>query len=234
MPQSALAARLGRTVVIGATSGIGRALVLALRARGVETVATGRRRALLESLGGEWAELDATAENARAQLAALRPETLIFNAGFGERSAEPDWALTERTLALNVRAFERLAQWAAGPGACARFVAVASIAGLRGLEDTNGYAASKAYAINAMEGYRRRWRLGKQRCEPVLVLPGFVDTAMGQASRFWRCSPEVAACCILRGLERRRAVIYVTARWRWIACLMWLLPRPLFERIRLP
>ena len=222
-----------RVLVIGATSGIGRALTVALRARGYEAVGAGRRRELLETLGGETLPLDVTAPDALEKIAAVGADTVIFNAGFGARSADPDWAQTERALKLNVVAFERVAQWAAQAPGCKCFVAVASIAGLRGLENTNGYAASKAYMINAMEGWRRRWRLTGKGAEPVLVLPGFVDTALGQASTFWRSSPEAAACCILREMERRRAVIYVTARWRWIACLMWIIPRWLFERIRL-
>jgi short-subunit dehydrogenase len=99
------------------------------------------------------------------------------------------------------------------------------------LEHTNGYSASKAYMINALEGYRRAARHGGWTCRYVTLMPGFVDTAMGQASRFWRCSPEVAAKVILKGLRRQQAVIYVTPRWRWIALLLRILPRSLFERI---
>ena len=132
---------------------------------------------------------------------------------------------------LNVIAFERFAQWALT--ACRCFVATASIAGVRGLEDTNGYSASKAYMINAMEGYRRKARHGGFACRYVTLLPGFVDTAMGQASRFWRCSAETAANVIVRGLQRGGEVLYVTPRWRWIALLMRCLPRGIFERIPL-
>ena len=111
--------------------------------------------------------------------------------------------------------------------------ATASVAGLRGLEGTNGYSASKAYMINAMEGYRRAARHGGFPCRYVTLLPGFVDTAMGQASAFWRCSTREAAFCILKVLERGRCVAYVTPRWRWIGVLMRLMPRALFERIPL-
>ena len=205
-----------RILVIGATSGIGRALVEAARARGYEAVAAGRRTALLKEIGGETLELDATA---------------LFNAGFGQRSETPDWALTEQTLRLNVLAFERVAQWALTH--CETFAATASVAGLRGLERTNGYSASKAYMINAMEGYRRLARHGGFPCRYVTLLPGFVDTEMGRASNFWKCSTSEAAFCILKALERGWSVAYVTPRWRWIGVLMRLMPRALFERIPL-
>lgn len=220
-----------RVAVLGATSGIGRALVVRLREEGYEVVAVGRRRALLETLGGETLTLDVTAPEAVAQVAALGVDTVIYNAGFGERTALPDASRTARALEVNVIAFERFAQWALT--ACRCFVATASIAGVRGLEDTNGYSASKAYMINAMEGYRRKARHGGFACRYVTLLPGFVDTAMGQASRFWRCSAETAANVIVRGLQRGGEVLYVTPRWRWIALLMRCLPRGIFERIPL-
>lgn len=220
-----------KALVIGATSGIGRALTEALRGRGIRTVAAGRRRELLESLGGETLVLDATAPDLEARLESVGADAVFYNAGFGERSAMPDPVLTERAIAVNVLGFERAARWALTHARL--FVATASIAGLRGLEDTNGYSASKAYMINAMEGYRRKARHGGFPCRYVTVLPGFVDTAMGQASAFWRCSPKTAAFGILKIVESGRAVGYVTSRWCLIAWLLRIMPRALFERIPL-
>lgn len=220
-----------RIVVLGATSGIGRALVVALRSRGFDVVAAGRRQALLDEVGGETLALDVTAADAVERVAALGADTVIFNAGYGERSKMPDAARTDQALAVNVLAFERFARWALT--GCSCFVGTASIAGLRGLENTNGYSASKAYMINALEGYRRKARHGGFKCRYVTLMPGFVDTAMGQASRFWRCSPEEAAQVIIKGLLAKRSVIYVTARWRWVALLMRWLPRGIFEWIPL-
>lgn len=219
-----------RVLVLGATSGIGRALVELLRERGYEAIAAGRRVEALAEIGGEGIQLDVTAPDALERIASVGADTVIYNAGFGERTQEPDWERTEQALRVNVVAFERVAQWAVEHCGC--FVATASIAGVRGLENTNGYSASKAYMINAMEGYRRRERLRGGRCRVVTLMPGFVDTAMGQASSFWRCSTREAACCILEGLERGQRVIYVTPRWRWIAWLLRSLPGWLFERIR--
>lgn len=220
---------MNRILVLGATTGIGRALVLHLRACGYETIAAGRRQAHLDTLGGETLTLDVTAPDALQRISNLKIDTLIYNAGFGKRSEMPDAARTEQALQVNVLAFERFAQWALTH--CRYFVATASIAGIRGLENTNGYSASKAYMINAMEGYRRKARHGRHACHYITLMPGFVDTAMGQASTFWRCSPETAAKVIVRGLQAHRAVIYVTPRWRLIALLLRLLPRALFERI---
>lgn len=221
-----------RVLVIGATSGIGRALVEEGRARGYQMIAAGRRQDLLNEIGGETLCLDATAPDAIEKAATVHADTIIFNAGFGIHSRVLSWQFTETAIQLNVIAFEKFAQWAFKH--CETFVATASIAGLRGLENTNGYAPSKAYMINAMEGYRRKSRHENGSCRYVTLLPGFVDTEMGQASKFWRCSPKVAACAIIKGLERRRSVIYVTQRWSLIAYLLrHLMPSWLFERLPL-
>lgn len=221
-----------RILVLGATSGIGRALVEEGRKRGYEMIATGRRKSLLEEIGGEFLELDLTAPDAIQKIESLHADTVIFNAGFGIRSRVPSWDFTETAIRLNIIAFEKVAQWAYTH--CDMFVATASIAGIRGLENTNGYAPSKAYMMNAMEGYRRKSRHEKGRCRYVTLVPGFVDTAMGQASTFWRCSTKTAAFVIIKGLERRQSVIYVTRRWILIAFLLrHLMPRWLFERIKL-
>lgn len=223
---------LRKVLVIGATSGIGRALTEALRGRGVPTVAAGRRKDLLDALGGETLVLDATAPDLAERLTDVGADAVFYNAGYGERTPMPDPERTERAVAVNVLGFERAAQWALTHARL--FVATASIAGLRGLEDTNGYSASKAYMINAMEGYRRKARHGRFPCRYVTLLPGFVDTAMGQASAVWRCSPKAAAFAILKTVKSGRAVGYVTPRWRLVAWLLKLMPRALFERIPLP
>ena len=154
-----------RILVLGATSGIGRALVVLLRQEGYEVIAAGRRRSLLESLGGEILELDVTAEDAVERAATVGADTVIFNAGYGERTPMPDGVRTDRALAVNVLAFERFARWALT--SCECFVGTASIAGIRGLENTNGYSPSKAYMINALEGYRRKARQCGLKCRYV-------------------------------------------------------------------
>ena len=69
--------------------------------------------------------------------------------------------------------------------------------------------------------------LGKDR-----ILPGFVDTAMGQGDRaFWSAPPEKAARQIRRGIERGRKRVVVTRRWRLIAWLSRVLPDAVYHRI---
>lgn len=233
--------------ILGATSGIGHALArLYGRDEGVAVGATGRRAELLETLAPRCTirAFDLTAPDALEHLDALfaemggLPDLVIFNAGTGHMNPALDWEPTAQTLALNVTALTRTGDWCYRRFAergWGHFAAVGSIAGIRGLENTGAYSPSKAYLANYMEGMRRKLR-GEGLAGTLFfssLLPGFVDTAMGQASDFWRCSAEEAALSIRRALEHRRAVAYITPRWFWIALLLKLIPRPLFERIPL-
>lgn len=223
-----------KILVLGATSGIGEALACEAKRQGWMTGATGRREALLRA--DVVRAFDLTAPDATIHLQAILDEmggadVIVFNAGYGHQSEQPDETTVNQTLALNVVAFTHIAHFAYTR--CAHFVAVASIAGIRGLENTNGYAPSKAYMINMMEGLRRK---AYHEHHPILlttIQPGFVDTALGQSSTFWRCTPLKAAQCLLKAIDQRKAVAYVTPRWRIIAYILQYVPRAWFERIPL-
>ena len=77
---------MGQALVTGATSGIGRAIAIALKGAGHEVVAVGRRGEALAALerehgiAGRRADL-ADRKAARAALAGLAPDILVNNAG---------------------------------------------------------------------------------------------------------------------------------------------------------
>jgi short-subunit dehydrogenase len=76
-----------RALVVGSSSGIGRALSEELNARGARVAATARRRdslAALAEVGIEVASLDVTDDlEVQALVARSEPEVLVCNAGFG-------------------------------------------------------------------------------------------------------------------------------------------------------
>lgn len=98
-----------QAIVTGATSGIGRAIALALHAAGHEVVAFGRRPEALEELRGQGLQTRAVDLADRAGLASalsgLQPEVLVNNAGMMPRLA-PFCDLSEdeidRALAVNL------------------------------------------------------------------------------------------------------------------------------------
>lgn len=235
-----------RAVVIGATSGIGRELARLLAADGYLVGVTGRRADLLGTLRAESPEryvtaaFDAAASDAAEHVGALIDRMdgvglVVLCAGTGHLNPELDAEPELDTVALNVEAFTRLAgfvyNYFAGCGG-GHLVAVTSVMGLRGSGPAPAYAASKAYQINYLEGLRQR---ACKRREPVAVTdvrPGSVDTAMMKGEgHFWIASPRRAAEVILRAVRRRRAVQYVTPRWRAVGLLLRAVPRALYEKM---
>jgi NADP-dependent 3-hydroxy acid dehydrogenase YdfG len=101
-----------QAVVTGATSGIGRAIAIALREAGYEVVAIGRDAAALAALGAEYGiaglRLDLSDREAiSAALRDLAPEVLVNNAGLMPSlgpfcDSEPDDIA--RTVAVNLSA----------------------------------------------------------------------------------------------------------------------------------
>ena len=112
------------------------------------------------------------------------------------------------------------------------YAATSSIAGFRGLDLCPAYSASKAFELSYLESLRRKSKTERKIIKIISLIPGFVNTAMGQgAGVFWRCEPEVAAQQIRKGIEQKKEIIYITKRWRIVAWLMKRIPNFLFENI---
>ncbi|MDQ7949475.1 MAG: SDR family NAD(P)-dependent oxidoreductase [Pedobacter sp.] len=235
-----------KAIIIGASSGIGRALALQMAEQQHQVGLIGRRTELLEQLKDQYPEqfmvsaFDITAgQPALEKLEQLANslggiDILIMSAGTGELNEALDFELERSTIDLNVTAFNQVMVWAyqyfAGQGQ-GQIVAISSIAGLRGNAIAPAYNASKAYQISYLAGLRQKARKQKLQLTITDVRPGFVATDMAKGDqKFWVARPEKAALQILDAINRKRNVIYVTRRWRIIAWLLKILPRFLYER----
>ena len=158
-------------IIIGATSGIGRALFEKYSADGNRIGIVGRRTHLLDELRQEYPSTTITAtaditkqeEIARA-IDALRAklkdiDLAIVCSGTGDINASLDYAVERPTIDTNVigwtfvvdtlyNIFEQQ-----GHG---HLVAIISAGGLRGEPMAPAYSASKAYQINYMEALRKK------------------------------------------------------------------------------
>lgn len=237
---------LSPAIVIGATSGIGRELARLLATEGRRVGITGRRAELLDTLRSEnpdayeTAAFDAAAEDAARNLEELwyRLGSVGFVAvcaGMGEMNPALDEVPELQTAALNVNGFTRLCttaylRFAARGGG--HLAAITSIMGLRGDGIAPAYAASKAYQINYLEGLRKRSIKNRENIVVTDLRPGSVDTAMMKGEgHFWIASAEEAAQCALRAINKRKAVQYITPRWRIIGFLLRILPRTLYYKL---
>ena len=111
---------------------------------------------------------------------------------------------------------------------------ITSVAGDRGRPSNYLYGSAKAAVSTFCEGLRAR--LFKSGVHVMDIRPGFVDTPMTEAldlPRMLVAAPETVARRIVRGVERRRDVLYVPAFWALIMTVIRTIPRPLFKRLSL-
>ncbi len=233
-------------VVIGASSGIGRALAVVLSADGYRIGAVARRTDLLIQLQVELAGpcVIKTIDVSQPELAMplLRElieeladvELFIVNAGTGFVNETLAWQPESDTIAVNVLGFTAMTNVAVahlksrGSG---HLVGISSLAALRGSRAAPAYAASKAYVSNYLDGLRHRFSKRKLPITVTDVLPGFVDTPMAAGNRFWTASPEKAARQIAAAIYARKKRAYITKRWRLIAWLMKIVPDSLYSKV---
>ena len=181
-----------RIILTGASEGIGRALALALAARGARVALAARDRERLESLaqqcraaGGEAFAVptDVTSQQDLEWLVAETVKTfggvdvVIHNAGitmWSRFDALQDLSTFERLMEVNYLAPVRLTALALPHLKASRglIVAVASLAGLTGVPERTAYAGSK----HAMVGFfdSLRIELADSGVDVTVVAPDFV------------------------------------------------------------
>jgi short-subunit dehydrogenase len=231
-------------VITGASSGIGRALAIALSKRGARVGVTARRTELLDDLvrdirasGGTIEAVSCDITDRQAALAAIRSlaerlgpvDLLIANAGVGETAgADPmNVPLFEQMVRVNLLgvayAFEAVmdSMLARKSG---HLVAISSLAAYKGLPGSAGYCATKAAVLTYCEGLRIE--LLKRGVAVTCVCPGFIKTEMTAGKNHpmpLLMEADTAAARILRGLRRKPGVYNFPRRmWALMKISRWL------------
>jgi short-subunit dehydrogenase len=194
-----------RTIVTGATSGIGRALTLELIRRGAKVVAMGRRAERLQALAAEVADANryrilvgdvtrredraAAIDTARGEFGGL--DALVNNAGIGALGPfqDADEARLRNVIEVNFFApaeFIRQALPHLKLGNRPIVVNIGSVLGHRAMPEKSEYCASK-FAIHGLSDALRA-ELAPQGIDVLLVSPStteseFFDSAAGVSSK---------------------------------------------------
>jgi short-subunit dehydrogenase len=236
-----------KAIIVGASSGIGRALALVLAKNGLELGLMARRIDLLEALKQEIpttshvGHIDLShAEEAVVKLRSMLQsmqgvDLVVLNSGTGFLNPELDWSKEQQTLDVNVYGFCALAgetyKYFAEQGR-GHLVGISSIAALRGNSAAPAYNASKAFMSNYLQGLRKK---AFQESKPIIVTdikPGFVDTDMAKGEgKFWVATPQKAAEQIYAAIKKQKKHAYITYRWRLIAWVLKCLPDWLYQRV---
>ena len=217
-----------RTLIVGASGGIGAATASALAGAGADLWLSGRDVERLADISGRSGgsvrpadllqadDRDALVRDARDHGLDL----LVLAAGVGAhgRLAEHDEGAIDALVAINLTAQVRLVRdllpvlrASQRPGS---IVVVGSIAGALGVPQESVYAATKAGLMSFADSLRGELR--PHRIGVLIVVPGVVDTAFyarrgaAYARGFPRpVPPERVARALVRGLARDAAEVVV-------------------------
>ncbi|MFY8104069.1 MAG: SDR family NAD(P)-dependent oxidoreductase [Ramlibacter sp.] len=231
----------GRRVwLLGASTGIGRAVADALHAQGAQVIVSARGESALQSLaashpGLQVRALDATDGDAVARIAADIAQAggidcAVYCAGYYRAQRASAFDLQEMlrheqvnyTGALHMLAAVLPPMLARGSG---HISLVSSVAGYRGLPNGLAYGPTKAALINLAETLYID--LQDHGIGVSLINPGFVETPLTAQNEFEMpalISPQQAADAILQGWREGRFEIHFPKRFTLGVKLLGLLP----------
>ncbi len=231
--------------VTGASTGIGRDIVLQLTAAGVKVAASARSPDKLAMLGEGVLTIPLDVTDAAACKAAferieteLGPvELVVFGAGtYAPVAADKiDPTLFAHTMSTNymgvVNCLAAVAPRMTARGA-GQISWIASVAGFMGLPKAAAYGPTKAALINLAECLEPEMKL--KGITISVINPGFVATPLTAQNDFempFLMQPDEAARRTIAGLAARR--FEIAYPWRFVAILRALraLPYPLFFRL---
>ena len=234
-------------LIIGATSGIGRALFEKYVVDGNCIGIVGRRTHLLDELRQEHPDTTITAtaditkqdEIARAiddLSAELKDIDLaIVCSGTGNINATLDYVVERPTIDTNITGWTFVINTLyhifeqQGHG---HLVAITSAGGLRGEPMAPAYSASKAYQINYMEALRKKAYKSGNHIHVTDIRPGLVDTAMAKGEGlFWVMPVEKVAHQIVAAIHKQKSKVYVTKRWHILAIINKNLPFSIYKKM---
>ncbi len=217
-----------RALIVGSTSGIGRALSAQMLNAGWIVGGVARNRQILEEMENEAQKRFYGQELDIKQIAEipLRLEQLVQRMGGMDvcvvsssitgKNKELEWSIEQNVLETNVLGYAAVLIWAAryfekqGRG---HLIGITSLAKYLGGRNP-AYTASKAFEARYLDGLRLR--LKRKGVLVTEVMPGFVNTPMiaDQGRLFWTISAEKAANCIMRVVKKPKARVAISARWK--------------------
>jgi short-subunit dehydrogenase len=223
-----------KAIIIGATSGVGKALATVLSHQGYELGLVGRRVLLLQELksglpnASVIKQLDVSKpDDAMRRLKELIAEMhgvdlIIINAGVGYSDVAFDWTTQKQMIDVNVVGFAAMAHVALEhfmQQQRGHLVGISSIAAHRATPYGFTYSATKAFVSRLLEGIRNTVHTKNLPIYVTTIEPGFIDTDMIKdvPNKMWVASPAVAAQQIYDAIQAKKEHAYVTKRWRFVA-----------------
>lgn len=241
-----------KAIVIGATSGIGKAVAIRLLEAGWTVGIAGRRMEVLSDMASRYGNavpmrIDITSEDSPAALDALigqvgPPDLFLHVSGVGCQNPALDEGKELLMVRTNCEGMVRIVtHFVNYVKACgvyshrrkAHVAVVTSVAGTAGLGITPAYSATKKMQSTYLSALTQL--AGMEKIPVVFsdIRPGFVATDILNPEKHYPMliSVEDAATHILKGLRRKKRIIIFDWKYRWITFFWRLIPRPIWERM---
>ncbi len=233
-----------KAIVIGAGSGIGRAIAKKLSTEGYVVGIAGRNQetlgALQNEIQGETVVRVIDVRDVGEAMHELRNlimvlagvDLIIINAGVLVQNETLAWAGEEEMIKVNAMGFAAMINVAVEyffkkKTGC--IVGISSVASHRGSGRSPSYNASKAFVSNYMEGLRQKFSLTDVKV--IDIRPGFVNTKLlhGRKGLVGIISPEIAAEKIYKVIQKRKRVAYVPGWWRVVVWFLRKIPESVYH-----
>ncbi len=242
-------------IVVGASSGVGKALGQKFAREGRPVALLARREDRLKEACAEVTEtcpgatmrpyvhdvldfrdVSSLFDRIESELGAA--DTLVYAAGVLPKVGPEEFSTDKDLMTLQIGLTGAL-PWL--NEAANRFVAagggticgISSIAGERGRTGMPAYHAAKAGLSTFLESlYNRLW---KKNVKVVTIKPGFLDTDMtrGMEGLFWHIKADRAADIIYKHMKAGRRCAYVLGRWALVALVIRNIPSFIFKRTKI-
>jgi NADP-dependent 3-hydroxy acid dehydrogenase YdfG len=235
---------MGKAIVIGASSGIGREVAKLLIADGWTVGVAARRVELLQTLGAAAVEpIDVTTETAMEHLRSLiykigGMDLFFYASGIGKQNRELKEDIELATVQTNGLGFTRMIGEAyryfaeQGHG---HIAAITSIAGTKGLGPAPSYSATKAMQNVYLQALEQQANARGLKIRFTDIRPGFVDTALlsGDFKYPMMLRPERVAKDIVSAIKGRKHIRVIDWKYRLMTALWRRIPRWVWRRMRL-
>ncbi len=239
--------RARSAIVVGASSGIGAALVERLAREGWRVAALARRESELAALAerhagrviarrhdvAKFGEVAEVFERTVRELGRL--DLVVFAAGVMPEVERHEYD-TSKDLAMLAINFGGAVAWC---NEAAKFfrtqrsgtiVGISSIAGERGRKGNPMYGATKAALNHFLEALRNR--LAESNVHVCTIKPGFIDTVMTRGKKtFWLISADECARQILAKARAKRNETFVPSRWWAVGFVIRNIPSAIFRHM---
>ena len=245
---------LRSVIIIGATSGIGRAVTERLVAEGARVGIAGRRedrlKEIQEQLGAErvsYRVMDVTKVSATVALDELiaevgAPDALLYASGIGKQNPTLDTDIELRTVETNcvgmVRLVDHFVNYAKRTPAYdkkhkAHIAVITSVAGTMGMGPAPAYSATKSMQSAYLVALAQHARMERIPLSVGDIRPGFVATDILSPEKRYPMlmSVERAARFVVRSLRRHQRITIFDWRYRLLVGFWRCIPRCVWERL---